>query len=222
MTNRPRDLAALPDGATPDEHDFEFRVGDDNDPGGWDEAPNPTSVTVRPGEGTDGSDRVTIVWADGVIQKQWLQVTVAANENTGLVEPDVFYYGNAIGEAGNSTQDTKVNATDMLLARNNPRTFLNPAPIDFPYDYNSDAKVNATDMLLARNNPTNFLTALKLITVPEAGAGGEEELTLPLRPTPPELAWLQGLGRTIAGGGRSENERSANEAADALLATYWE
>ncbi|MBN2474351.1 MAG: hypothetical protein JXB62_07070, partial [Pirellulales bacterium] len=57
--------------------------------------------------------------------------------------------------------------TDMLLARNNPRTFLNPAAVDFPYDYNRDARVNATDMLLARNNQTHFLNALRLISVPD-------------------------------------------------------
>jgi hypothetical protein len=62
-----------------------------------------------------------------------------------------------------------VNAADMLGARDHPRSFLNPAPIDFAFDYDRDARVNATDMLLARDNPTHFLNALKLITVPDLG-----------------------------------------------------
>ena len=50
--------------------------------------------------GTGGSDRVTIIWDDNAIEKQWLQVTVKATDNTGLVADDVFYFGNAVGEAG--------------------------------------------------------------------------------------------------------------------------
>ncbi len=161
------DIAAA--AATPTEADFEFRVGNDDTPAGWDEAPKPSSFGVRPApspqySAADGSDRVTIIWADNDIENQWLQVTVLPG-NIGLPEPDVFYFGNAAGESGNSTGDAKVNALDMLGARDNPRTFLDPAPIDFRFDYNRDARVDATDMLIARNNPTHFLNALRLIEV---------------------------------------------------------
>ena len=50
----------------------------------------------------------------GSISKQWLQVTVKATENTGLAQNDVFYYGNAIGEVGDSTVNAIVNATDEV------------------------------------------------------------------------------------------------------------
>jgi len=147
-----------------------FRVGNDDNPDGWEEAPSVRTVGVRPGEGVDTSDRITITWPDYAIQNEWLQVTVLANEFTGLEEEDVFYFGNVVAEAGNSGSDTLVTTTDLLLARNNPRTFLDPAGIDFPYDYNRDQRVNTTDLLLARNNTSNFLTSLKLITAPgEAG-----------------------------------------------------
>ena len=162
------DVAGLPPGAVISVDDFEFHVGNSNDPTAWLPGSDPTSITVRPGQGTDSSDRTTLVWPDNTIQKQWLQVTVLATANTGLPEPDVFYSGNAIGESGNSTTDAKVNAFDMLAARNNQRNFLDPAPIDFDYDYNRDERVNAVDMLIARNNQTHFLNALKLITVPGA------------------------------------------------------
>ena len=149
---------------------FEFRVGNDNAPDGWEVAPDVRIVGVRPFEGETGSDRVTITWPDYAIRNEWLQVTILANEFTGLEEEDVFYFGNAVAEAGNSETGTLVDVADLLLARNNPRTFLDPAEIDYPYDYNRDQRVNATDVLLARNNTTNFLTSLNLITAPGEGA----------------------------------------------------
>ncbi len=163
------DVARPPGSITAD--DFVFKVGNDNDPDAWDEAPWPDEVTVRPGEGVDRTDRVTITWPDGAIRNQWLQVTVLPDANTGLLQPDVFYYGNAVGESGNSGGDAKVNAFDMLAARDNQRTFLDPAPIDMNYDYDRNARVDATDMLIARNNTTHFLNALRLITVPAAKRG---------------------------------------------------
>ena len=151
---------------TPTTADFEFRMGNTDDPTTWAQGPDPTAVAVRAGHGTGGSDRVTLVWPDRAIQKQWLQVTVLPTENTGLSEADVFYFGNAVGETGGSTIDAKVNAFDMLGARNNWRSFVDPAAIDFRYDFNRDARVNAFDMLLARNSQTHFLNALRLISPP--------------------------------------------------------
>src|SRR5205085_4472598 len=94
-----------------------------------------------------------------------------ANAHTGLAKLDTFYYGNAIGEAGNHLTDAQVTAQDELLARANPRNLVdNPAPIDFAYDYNRDGKVDAADQLLARANKTNFTNALQLIAAPAATA----------------------------------------------------
>ncbi len=141
-------------------------------------------MNVRRYEGVNGADRVTLIWPDNAIQKNWLLVTVLATENTTLAEPDVFYFGNAPGETGNSATDAKVNAFDMLGARDNPRSFLDPAPIDFAFDFDRDARVNAIDMLIARDNPTTFLSALKLITVPVPSP-------LPLsRERAREVAWM--------------------------------
>ncbi|MFA6134057.1 MAG: choice-of-anchor D domain-containing protein [Phycisphaerae bacterium] len=145
--------------------DFVFKVGNSATPAAWTTAPAPQSVTIRRGAGVGDSDRVTIIWADNAIQKQWLQVTVKANANTGLAAEDVFYFGNAIGEVGDSALNAQVNATDQLGARNNPHASLD-APINDAYDFNRDKNVNATDELLARGNQTTFLTALKMITVP--------------------------------------------------------
>jgi len=162
------DVEGLPESAVLNAGDFIFRVGNDDTTYDWDPAPTPTAITVRPGQGVDGSSRVTITWADDAILNQWLQVTLLAGEETNLAEDDVFYFGNAVGESGDSTADARVTAEDVLLARNNPRDFLNPAPIDLDCDYNRDARVNATDVLIARSNQTHLLNALKLIT-PETG-----------------------------------------------------
>jgi len=148
--------------ATPTAADFLFRVGNDGDPAGWETVSTPVTLAVREGAGVDGSDRVTLTWPDHNIRRQWLQVTVLA-ERLGLAADDVFYFGNAVGEAGNSASNTRVTTTDLLLARNNPRNFLNPATIDTDFDYSRDKRVNATDVLLARNNQTNFLTELQLL-----------------------------------------------------------
>ncbi|MFH1772316.1 MAG: hypothetical protein ABH872_05820 [Candidatus Omnitrophota bacterium] len=143
---------------------FKFSAGNSDNPLTWETAPAPSKFLVREIPNVQNTHRVTIVWDDGKIVNKWLEVKVLANENhTGLESEDVFYFGNAIAEAGNSTADARVTTTDLLLARNNPCDFSNPAGIDFKYDYNRDKYVNATDVLLARNNQTNFLNCLKII-----------------------------------------------------------
>ncbi|MDP6634424.1 MAG: lectin-like protein [Phycisphaerae bacterium] len=85
---------------TPAIGDFGFRVSDPGAPGGWTTGPVPT-LTVRPDNGAGGSDRVTLIWADGAIVDQWLEVTVLSNANggsLGLTENDVFYSGSAVGD----------------------------------------------------------------------------------------------------------------------------
>ena len=182
---------------TPTVDDFLLRTGNDNAPDGsdpndpaddWPRAPDPVSITVRPGAGVGGADRVTLIWDDGAIQRRWLQVTMLANNATGLAQSDVFYVGNAVGESGNSTTDAIVNATDEIGARNNPHSPFDPAALDEAYDFDRDKLVNATDQIVARNNRTSPFTALRLITPPPESGGGEGE----------------GEGEGEAGGGRRE------------------
>jgi len=144
--------------------DFEFRVGNNLNLDSWSTAPEPSGWTVRKGEGVDGSDRITFVWADRAIEKQWLRVTVKATDRTGLAGPDVFFFGNAPGEAGDQVLNTIVNATDEIVARNFQHSAVDEALVDDPYDYNRDGLVNGTDQIIARNNQTNPLTMLKLLS----------------------------------------------------------
>jgi hypothetical protein len=149
--------------------DFTFKVGNDNMPDSWATAPAPTNITVRAAAGVAGTDRVTLIWSNNAIQKQWLEVTVLPTANTGLPTPDVFYFGHAIGESGNSTNDAKVDPADELGARAHPRNALDPAPIDDHYDYNRDKRVDPGDELIARANQTSALNALKLIDLSALG-----------------------------------------------------
>ncbi|HYW81365.1 MAG TPA: retropepsin-like aspartic protease, partial [Thermoguttaceae bacterium] len=130
--------------------DFQFKVGNNDDPSTWATAPTPRSLGVREGQGVDGSDRVTLLWDDHAVESQWLQVTVLATDATGLLEPDVFYFGNAIAEAGDQATNAIVNATDEIVARNFPHSLLDLAGIEDRYDYNRDRLVNGTDQILAR------------------------------------------------------------------------
>ena len=160
------DIEKLP--AAPTASDFAFKVGNDSSPIGWVTAPAPTSVTVRPGAGAGGSDRVTIIWADNAIQKQWLRVIVKTTANTGLSTPDMFFFGNAIGETGNSPSDAEVTAADEVAVQNDPHTLMvNPTDITNTCDFNRDRKVGPTDAIIVRDNETDSTTSLKLIAVPQ-------------------------------------------------------
>jgi ELWxxDGT repeat protein len=156
--------------------DFAFKVGNDSNPAGWPALTVQPSVSVRSGAGIGGSDRVTLIWPDGAIKNTWLEVSVLANANTGLAAADVFYFGNAVGETGNSTANAQVNSADEGLIRLNGRNALNPAPVDFSYDINRDRVVNSTDQVIARLNATSALTALRLIA-PAGGATASQAAT---------------------------------------------
>jgi ELWxxDGT repeat protein len=161
------DIAGLPANAALAAGDFTFKVGNDNNPSGWSNAPAPASIAVRRGAGANGSDRVTIIWADGAVKKTWLQVTVKATANTGLTAADVFYFGNAIGESGNTTADAKVTPVDELAARANASA---AATVTSRWDYNRDKTISGADQLTARSNQTTAFNALRLITVPAGQA----------------------------------------------------
>ena len=158
--------------------DFVFKVGNSSDLGTWTVAPAPQSIAAPRDVDLGGGvhvKRVTITWADdnpgtrtrepGAISNQWLQVTVLGT-NAGMAQDDVFYFGNAIAESGNSTSETNVDQSDEIGARNHSHTGLNPAPVSDPYDYNRDKKVDQSDEIIAQNNTVSAFSRLQLITVP--------------------------------------------------------
>jgi hypothetical protein len=175
-------------------NNFIFKVGNNNSPASWSLAPAPNALSVIPGGGVSGSDRVVITWATGAITKKWLEVGVLPTAQTGLtagsytVDPDgpgagtavavgdVFFFGNAVGGSGDGDTSTAAptNAADELGARNNPHNLSNPALVTDVYDYNKNRFVDANDQLISRNNPTNLSTQLVKINVGTAGAYAPE------------------------------------------------
>jgi subtilisin family serine protease len=138
--------------------DFAFEVRTAT--GEWVDAPQ-ASVTVRAGAGIKGSDRVTITWADAAIRDTWLRVTVLG-ERLGLLGDDVFYFGNAVGESGNSLNDAVVNAVDFSATRASQHS--GAAAIDSAYDFNRDRAINSLDLALVRGRQS--ATPLPLIAAP--------------------------------------------------------
>jgi len=162
-------------GADPEElseNDFEFWVGNSSDLGEWVPAPPSNGFRVGAGEGTGNSDRVTFTWPNGAICNKWLQVTVRA-EAIGLAHDDLFYFGNAVGDTGNSDENTYVNATDYVAVRDHFTHAPNWAGIESAFDFNRDNLVNGSDMAIVRDHSNDFLNALKLIDVPETGASSK-------------------------------------------------
>jgi hypothetical protein len=83
-----------------------------------------------------------------------------------LGSPDVFYFGNAVGETGNRPYNAQVNASDEALVRFNGHSAFDPVDITFPYDFNRDRLVNSSDQAILRLNVTSALTALQWISPP--------------------------------------------------------
>jgi PKD repeat protein len=173
------DVADLPPGA-PTPADFEFRVGNDNTPANWALAGVAPGISVRRGAGTDGSDRITLIFPDGSVTKQRLRVKVLAGGSVGLAGDDVFYFGNAIGEAGNLAADAKVTTLDVSLTRANQISFPAPPPvITNVYDFNRDHRANTMDVSLVRSNLTTVMNALKLIAPPVESPLAPEPVAAP-------------------------------------------
>jgi hypothetical protein len=134
--------------------DFAWRVGTSLDAGGgagagvWADGPAPQSVHVRPGAGVDGSDRITLLWADGAIVRRWLEVTVLATAATRLAAPDVFYFGSAPGDTGDRPGSAVVDGADVLLTR---RAMRGAAPIvTSRFDHDRNGRIDARDLAIVR------------------------------------------------------------------------
>ncbi len=146
----------------PTADDFNFAVGNDNDVSDWASAPDPTYVNAYPGRGPGGSTQITIIWDDGAIVNEWLQVTMLADQVTGLAADDVFYFGNAIGATGASTTNALVTSADAARVAANETT---NATVTNPYDINRDGVVDATDVAIVNSNLTTAADGLKLISL---------------------------------------------------------
>jgi hypothetical protein len=134
--------------------DFEFVVGNDNNPAGWAPAPPPELIVTRVKSFTpaDNRTRATLMWPDNVL----------STTNTWLQSPDIFFFGNAVGDTFNSESDAQVDALDELAVRHHPIP-LHKADLESPFDINRDGNVNVLDEALIRGHATTALSALQLI-----------------------------------------------------------
>jgi ELWxxDGT repeat protein len=152
------DVQRLPPGAGPRLEDFTVRAFDGN--GGLWRAGPPARVTLRRGAGVNGSDRVTLTWFDynpasasavaQAVVNGWLEVTMRSTAATGLAAPDVFYFGNLVGDTGGVRPAAfSVDGVDLSRTR---RALFSTAPIDSRVDFNRDGYVSAADFSLCRAN----------------------------------------------------------------------
>ena len=182
--------------------DFTLKVGNNSDPNTWLPAPDPTIVAMYPGFGVGGTTRIELLWDNNAIQNEWVQVTLMADAVTKLAAPDVFYFGNAIGESGNSPTDAIVDTADVTAAQNN-HTPPSGASITNPYDYNRDKQVDEQDELIAQSNSSNP-SPLQLIEAPtNPGTGSAADaLASPWRRT-----WLLLRSRVSRRGDRCRRHK---------------
>ena len=162
------DISGLANPEAIDANDFTLKIGNDDMPANWADAPAPANIDVI--AGSDGSSHIVLTWPDHAIQNTWLEVTLLATEDTGIEAADVFYFGNAIAETGDCPGVTAVDIIDVYMTRFNPQPFFDPATIDNVYDFNRDRRVNAIDTLIARNNQTWSATELTLLDLTQTKA----------------------------------------------------
>jgi uncharacterized delta-60 repeat protein len=133
-----------------------FAVGDGTS-AAWTTISSQPAVQVRRGAGVGGSDRLVATFADGVILNKWLRVTVDAGLATGLAAPDVFYFGNLVGETGDALTKLRVSAADLGAIKRDLNADLG---LTGRTDFNRDGRVNALDLGLAKSNLNRSLAAL--------------------------------------------------------------
>jgi hypothetical protein len=154
--------------------EFSFRVGTTGTPNTWANAPNPSSITVIPGNATTAA-RVRLQWPNGSIKNTWLQVIVQNNAVTGLLDRQVFYIGSAVADVThpNAASDfLRVTSIDMAEVKNAIAPSL--TSVTNLRDLNKDRRVTALDMAIAQNLVSSAVV-LRLITIPAEGDVAEGE-----------------------------------------------
>jgi len=142
--------------------DFTFKTGNSNTPAVWAALAAPPTIAVKPGAGINGSDRVEITFPDSVIKNTWLQITMLADANTGLSGNAVFYFGNVIGDTGDTSVNAKVTSADVAAIQSH---LIGSATITSLYDINRDGKVDAADVTWAQSNTSSPATTVNLINL---------------------------------------------------------
>ena len=156
--------------AAPAAEDFAFRVKDPAAPGGWAAAPAPLEYYTAQNAGAPGAV-AAFTFPDGSVRNTWLEVSVLANERTGLLSPQTFYWGNLVGDTGNNAAGAAtavVNVLDQLRTRARPPGAT--ASVMDVADFNRDGRVNVLDTAISRSMNGRSLE-LMTTPIPAAPAG---------------------------------------------------
>jgi hypothetical protein len=136
----------------------------DNLPVNWLPAPAPSEISTLLGE---TRDRVVINWQDNAIANRWLRITILANENTGLLQDDVYYIGHLLGETtGSSGGAFTVAFADITSIRSEVGQNANSGSI---HDIDKNGTVSFADISAMRANIGAQLTHF---VIPASGGGG--------------------------------------------------
>ncbi len=122
--------------------DVRVRSGASADPASWTDGPEPMTMSVRPGAGVDGSDRISIAWADGSIIDAWVEVTLLAGDRTGLLADEVFTFASLVGDISG---DGVVDVADLGVLAGNWGTDGAPGRVGGG-DLNGDGTIDVADL----------------------------------------------------------------------------
>lgn len=127
----------------------------ENAPAEWQLAPAPEWMSMETDEESQIS-RIRIEWPDQSIMNRWLRVTINANANTGLPQPEVFYLGHLIGKSTNWLMDPsednpsgyfETHMADIMMIRQNVGAM---SSVNSVYDINKDGVVSFADIAAMR------------------------------------------------------------------------
>jgi hypothetical protein len=165
------DFANEPAGVTFSASDFRFNVGNNSTASSWVAGPAPSAIVTW--KGTNGDTFADIVWPNGAIRDEWLQVTVLADADTHLAANDVFYFGSLIGASGASVTNNSNGLLLQVTSADVEQTELNlteqsTVPISNLYDFDRNGQVTSSDVEYAELNLTEQ-SGLQLINLGSSG-----------------------------------------------------
>jgi hypothetical protein len=168
LTGLAFDIQNLASSSDPTADDFVFQMSPQgsfseilNPAQSWPLAPAPSSVSTSALSEPDNVSRISIEWANNQIENRWLRITVKANENTGLMQPHLYYIGHLRGETtGADGASYTVSFSDIIAIRQAVGT---QADAGSTVDIDKNGIVSFSDISAMRNNVGTVLTN---ITVP--------------------------------------------------------
>jgi large repetitive protein len=141
-----------------------------NPPASWANAPLPASIQVTQG----ATDQILIQWPDNAIADRWLRITVLANANTGLSQPEIYYIGHLLGETtGPSGSVFTVSFADITPIRGAVGLSVGS---ESTVDIDKNGTVAFADISAMRANVGAQLT---ILTIPGSGGGSGSMAGIP-------------------------------------------